>query len=120
MIGGLGGFVLPLLFGWLNDVTGLWSELLHGAVRAGGRLAWADARGHPAGQPAQLAAPPDAVQEPAEISSLSTKLVVIGAGMASGRVLEHLFEDNPGQLRRHAVRCGASAATTTASCSRRC
>ncbi len=24
------------------------------------------------------------------------KLVVIGAGMASGRVLEHLFEDNPG------------------------
>jgi len=26
MIGGLGGFVLPLLFGWLNDVTGLWTS----------------------------------------------------------------------------------------------
>ncbi|MFV0491761.1 MAG: MFS transporter [Pseudorhodobacter sp.] len=26
MIGGLGGFFLPLLFGWLRDVTGLWSS----------------------------------------------------------------------------------------------
>jgi NNP family nitrate/nitrite transporter-like MFS transporter len=26
MIGGLGGFILPLLFGWLNDATGLWSS----------------------------------------------------------------------------------------------
>jgi NNP family nitrate/nitrite transporter-like MFS transporter len=26
MIGGLGSFVLPLLFGWLNDVTGLWTS----------------------------------------------------------------------------------------------
>jgi len=26
MIGGLGGFILPLLFGYLNDVTGIWSS----------------------------------------------------------------------------------------------
>jgi len=26
MIGGLGGFVLPLLFGVLNDITGIWSS----------------------------------------------------------------------------------------------
>lgn len=26
MIGGLGGFVLPLLFGWLKEETGLWSS----------------------------------------------------------------------------------------------
>ena len=26
MIGGLGGFVLPLLFGWLKDQTGSWSS----------------------------------------------------------------------------------------------
>ena len=26
MFGGLGGFVLPLLFGYLNDVTGIWSS----------------------------------------------------------------------------------------------
>ena len=26
MIGGLGGFVLPLLFGVLNDLTGIWSS----------------------------------------------------------------------------------------------
>jgi NNP family nitrate/nitrite transporter-like MFS transporter len=26
MIGGLGGFILPLLFGVLNDVTGIWSS----------------------------------------------------------------------------------------------
>ena len=26
MIGGLGGFVLPIVFGWLKDATGLWSS----------------------------------------------------------------------------------------------
>jgi NNP family nitrate/nitrite transporter-like MFS transporter len=26
MIGGLGGFLLPLLFGFLNDFTGIWSS----------------------------------------------------------------------------------------------
>jgi NNP family nitrate/nitrite transporter-like MFS transporter len=26
MIGGLGGFVLPIAFGALNDLTGLWSS----------------------------------------------------------------------------------------------
>ena len=26
MIGGLGGFVLPIAFGFLNDLTGLWSS----------------------------------------------------------------------------------------------
>jgi NNP family nitrate/nitrite transporter-like MFS transporter len=26
MIGGLGGFVLPIAFGFLNDVTGLWTS----------------------------------------------------------------------------------------------
>jgi NNP family nitrate/nitrite transporter-like MFS transporter len=47
MIGGLGGFLLPLLFGFLNDLTGLWTScfmalfvliivslgLMHSAVR---------------------------------------------------------------------------------------
>ena len=33
MIGGLGGFVLPIAFGVLNDLTGIWTELLHAAVR---------------------------------------------------------------------------------------
>jgi NNP family nitrate/nitrite transporter-like MFS transporter len=26
MIGGLGGFILPILFGMLNDLTGLWTS----------------------------------------------------------------------------------------------
>jgi NNP family nitrate/nitrite transporter-like MFS transporter len=26
MIGGLGGFILPLLFGVLNDLTGIWTS----------------------------------------------------------------------------------------------
>ncbi|WP_149575949.1 nitrate/nitrite transporter [Xanthobacter oligotrophicus] len=41
MIGGLGGFVLPLMFGVLNDLTGLWTScfmLLF--VLATGALAW--------------------------------------------------------------------------------
>ena len=58
MIGGLGGFVLPLLFGVLNDLTGIWSSCfaaifvlvavsllwMHSAVRQINR--------QPAGQPA--------------------------------------------------------------------
>ena len=41
MIGGLGGFVLPIAFGVLNDLTGLWSScfmLLFLLVM--GSLAW--------------------------------------------------------------------------------
>ncbi|MFG1281686.1 nitrate/nitrite transporter [Xanthobacter autotrophicus] len=41
MIGGLGGFILPLMFGVLNDLTGLWTScfmLLF--VLAAGSLAW--------------------------------------------------------------------------------
>ena len=30
LVGGLGGFVLPIAFGALNDLTGVWTELLHG------------------------------------------------------------------------------------------
>jgi NNP family nitrate/nitrite transporter-like MFS transporter len=58
MIGGLGGFVLPLLFGMLNDLTGIWSSCfaaifvlvavsllwMHSAVRQLNR--------QPAGEPA--------------------------------------------------------------------
>ena len=32
LVGGLGGFVLPIAFGVLNDLTGIWTELLHAAV----------------------------------------------------------------------------------------
>ena len=41
MIGGLGGFVLPILFGLLNDLTGVWTScfmLLF--VIVAGALAW--------------------------------------------------------------------------------
>ncbi len=32
---------------------------------------------------------------------MTEKLVIIGNGMAPGRMLEHLFEKAPGQYRRH-------------------
>jgi len=41
MIGGLGGFVLPLLFGVLNDLTGLWSSCFMALfVVVAASLAW--------------------------------------------------------------------------------
>jgi hypothetical protein len=43
LIGGLGGFVLPIVFGALNDLTGHLDQLLHAAVRDRRRLAGLDA-----------------------------------------------------------------------------
>jgi NNP family nitrate/nitrite transporter-like MFS transporter len=43
MIGGLGGFVLPIVFGALNDLTGVWSScfMLLFLISAGS-LVWMD------------------------------------------------------------------------------
>ena len=52
MIGGLGGFVLPIAFGALNDLTGLWSScfmLLFAVVV--GLLVWMHVRDPPHGTP---------------------------------------------------------------------
>jgi NNP family nitrate/nitrite transporter-like MFS transporter len=41
MIGGLGGFVLPIAFGLLNDLTGLWTScFMLMFVVAVGALVW--------------------------------------------------------------------------------
>jgi NNP family nitrate/nitrite transporter-like MFS transporter len=41
MIGGLGGFFLPLAFGFLNDVTGLWTSCFMALfVIVAASLAW--------------------------------------------------------------------------------
>lgn len=55
MIGGLGGFILPLTFGVLNDLTGVWQSCfmlmfvivaaalawMHYAIRSAERVEWA-------------------------------------------------------------------------------
>ena len=58
MIGGLGGFILPLTFGVLNDITGIWQSSfmlmfvivtsaliwMHYAIRTAEREEWASNR----------------------------------------------------------------------------
>ena len=48
MVGGLGGFILPLLFGVLNDLTGVWTSCFCPAVAPGHRVAALDACRDPA------------------------------------------------------------------------
>jgi len=43
MVGGLGGFLLLLTFGMLNDLTGIWSSCFHAVVRIGDDCADLDA-----------------------------------------------------------------------------
>ena len=40
LVGGLGGFVLPILFGALNDLTGVWQSCFMAAVRSRPRWRW--------------------------------------------------------------------------------
>src|SRR5690606_14640789 len=69
-------------------------QLLHGALRPDRGVAGAHAPRHPAHGPQQRFAARQPFQ-PGGDSSVKQKLVVVGAGMASGRALEHLLEDNP-------------------------
>ena len=104
MIGGLGGFVLPIAFGALNDLTGLWSScfmLLF--VIVVGLLVWMDVavrrtqRGDRVPRAEHVASSP--VRQPNSGSgiAMTEKLVIIGNGMAPGRMLEHLFDKAPGR-----------------------
>ena len=60
MIGGLGGFILPIIFGVMNDLTGVWTSCFMLHVRHRRRLAALDARrdaAHGAGRRRQGAGP---------------------------------------------------------------
>ena len=102
MIGGLGGFVLPIAFGALNDLTGLWSScfmLLFADRRALASCGCiSPIRRMSRGRPRLRAALRCACRsEAAEDQDMTEKLVIIGNGMAPGRMLEHLLEAAPGR-----------------------
>ena len=92
MIGGLGGFILPLLFGVLNDLTGLWSSCfmaLFVIVAAVARP------GCTSPSSAWRAAPGSACTLSIGTQFMTEKLVVIGNGMARCRAVEELLERDP-------------------------
>ena len=101
MIGGLGGFVLPIAFGALNDLTGLWSScfmLLF--VIVAGLLVWMDVsvRRMQRGDRPRLRSDLHLCSRMIRRSPhMTEKLVIIGNGMAPGRMLEHLLEAAPGR-----------------------
>ena len=99
MIGGLGGFVLPIAFGALNDLTGVWSSCFMLLFAARRRLLPVDAFRRPQDDRARRPPPPSRSprppNEPARIEDMTEKLVIVGNGMAPGRMLEHLLEAAP-------------------------
>ena len=100
MIGGLGGFFLPVAFGVLNDVTGLWSScfmLLFALVA--GLFVWMDISvRRMERRSARLRSDLHLCSRMIRRSPhVAEKLVIVGNGMAPGRMLEHLLEAAPGR-----------------------
>ncbi len=105
MIGGLGGFILPIAFGALNELTGMWTScfmLLFVVVSGLPRLdasehprAWRAAQPDPVGAAIPLA--PAGEVNGRRDEAMTEKLVIVGNGMAPGRMLEHLLEAAPGR-----------------------
>ena len=108
MIGGLGGFVLPIAFGFLKDMTGLWTSCFLLLFLIVHRLADLDA---PLGSQlgAQSAASGLARLRPirralsAADNQMTEKLVVVGNGMAPGRC-SRISSSAPRPLRDHHLR----------------
>ena len=103
MIGGLGGFILPIAFGAAQRPDRPLDELLHAALRCSSWSRWSGCISPIRKMERTRAMPSLAVAAASEGNGnrMTEKLVIIGNGMAPGRMLEHLLREGARPLPGH-------------------